>query len=94
MSNVEIMLNIFSHLIPVVLTAAILFVGVALMVGSPYCHYVNLVSDATDEGKENLAKYLARRAGGRKIDNNQSWRSFIPAAKDLHKKHVNKKNNQ
>jgi hypothetical protein len=64
------------------------------MVGSPYCRYVSLVADAdTDKGKENLARYLAQKTGGRKIDVNQSWRSFIPAARELHKKHVSKKTN-
>lgn len=92
MSNVSILFQIIQLVIPMVLTLAILGVIIAMMIGSPYCHYVSLVADAsTDKGKENLARYLAKKTGGRKIDADRSWRSFMPAARDLHRKHVTKR---
>lgn len=92
MSTFDIFLTIASHLIPVVLTILVLAIAVIFMIGSPYCRYVSLVSDAgSEKGKERLARHLAKETGGRKIDANQSWRAFLPAARDLYKKHECKK---
>lgn len=95
MSMIEIVIGIVNHTLPVIITLGIILIAVCLKVGFPYCQYVSLVSQAdTDKGKEELARYLAKQAGGRKIDTNKSWRSFMPAARDLHKNHVKKKASQ
>jgi len=74
------------------MTLAILITIIALIIGVPYCRYVDKLANAhTDKGKEDLAKYLAHRTGGRKIDVENLWRSFLPAARDLHKDHLKKR---
>lgn len=92
MSDLTVVLEIVNRTIPVILTLFLLGLGVILYIGAPLCQYVSLVSDAdTDKGKEKLAKYLAKQTGGRNIDTEESWKHFVPAARDLHKRHVIKK---
>ncbi len=89
----EQFLTLMNHVIPLIITLFALLILVALAVGTPYCRYVSFVSNAgTKEGKEDLAKYLAHKAGGRKIRVEHTWRSFLPAATDLHAAHVEKRN--
>ena len=85
--------NFLNHFIPLLITLVAVVVAIAMIVGMPYCRYVAFVSQAdTDKGKEELAKYLAQKTGGRKINVDQTWRSFLPAAHDLHKTHLERRN--
>lgn len=85
-------LTFLNHFIPFLITVIIIGVAITVLIGGPYCRYIAIVSNAdTDEGREELAKYLAKKAGGRKINVEHTWRSFLPAARDLHKSHVYKR---
>lgn len=77
------------HLLPVAVTVFFFAIIFAWRIGIPYLTYVHLVADAdSEEGINILAKYLAERTGGRRINVSEHWESFIPAAKSLHKAYV------
>lgn len=87
--------NFVDHLLPLVITGAFLITVVSMVIGVPYCRYVHAVARAdTREGKEELARYLASQAGGRKIDVTHSWQSFMPAAKRIHEDHLERRRSQ
>lgn len=88
----ELFLTFLNHFIPFLITIAIIVSIIAIVVGGPYLKYVSFVSKAdTEKGREELAKYLAHKTGGRKIDVEHTWPSFLPAARDLHKAHMEKR---
>ncbi len=90
----SLLITVISHILPMVLLIVGFGMISILFYGTPYLKYLNLVSQAdTNEGQEDFAKYLAKKTGGRKIDVNQSWKSFLPAAKDIHKIHIDRRNN-
>ncbi len=58
----------------------------------PYLSYVKLLANAdTPEGQVELAKYIARQTGGKKIDTDALWEAFLPAAKALSELHLSRK---
>lgn len=89
----DVFVDFLNHFIPFVITLVMVGIGIAMFVGTPYCRYVAYVAQAdTHAGKEQLARYLASKTGGRKINVEDSWRSFLPAARDLHRAHMAKRN--
>lgn len=80
------------HILPIIVTFLFVAILFAWRVGIPYLTYVSLVANAdSDEGVDQLAKYLAHRTGGHRINVDDQWESFIPAAKALHKAYYKKK---
>lgn len=85
-------LTLSNHLAPVAVTMLFCLILVFLIVGVPYLRFTALVADAdSEEGIKILAQYLARHTGGRKINVDKLWESFIPAARSLHKEYVSKR---
>lgn len=89
----DLFLDFINH---TVLVAILIFLAIGAItwyIGFPYCQYIYYLSQSgTKQGNEELAKYLAKRTGGRSINVDDSWRSFIPAAIDLHTSFINTKN--
>lgn len=91
--TIDLFLTLINHLVPVFILIAILVIGIALYIGTPYCRYIHFVAESDNpKGIEDLAKYLAKKTGGRKINVDNTWESFIPAAQDLHLNHVYRRN--
>jgi hypothetical protein len=77
--------TIANHLLPVMITVGLFLAMTFFYIGLPYLHYIKFVAAAKDEeGINNFAKYLASQTGGKHIDVNDAWESFIPAADKLH----------
>jgi hypothetical protein len=77
-------LTLMDHVVPVIVTLIVVGFAAVFFVGLPYLHYTYLVANADSEyGIQELAKYLAHRTGGRKINVDDKWQSFVPAAKVL-----------
>lgn len=93
MTAFDLTFEIANRIIPILLTLMLVVGAIAVIVGAPYCRYISLVSDA-DTDKTDLAKYLAKKAGGRNISTDTSWPSFVPAAKELHQRHMDKRDSK
>jgi len=90
----DVYITLINHLVPVLLTLVVVTVAVVLVASAPYLKYVLYVSEAdTPKGREDFARYLAKKTGGRKINVDDNWPAFIKAAKDLHTSHVNNREN-
>lgn len=89
------LVQLTDHLVP---TLGVLGALVALFFISkikPYLSYVKLLANAdTPEGQTELAKYIARQTGGKKIDTEALWEAFLPAAEALFKLHQTRKNGE
>jgi len=86
-------LELISHTLPIIITLLFLLIVAALYVGAPYCRYIyHLTIPSSEEGNESLAKYLAKKTGGRGINVDDNWQSFLPAAKNLRESHLSRKN--
>ena len=84
----DLALLIVTHLLSVLLTILIIVVAVSIIVGLPYCRYASFIARATDTpGIEDLAKYLAKKAGNKYASPQNIWETFIPAAKTLAHEH-------
>lgn len=93
--NWVLFFQFINHTLPIVITLLIFIGAIALMIGIPYCRYIYFLTiPNTEEGDESLAKYLAKKVGGRGINVDNDWQSFIPAAKTLRNSHISRKNNQ
>lgn len=79
---VEPAVTLANHLGPIAISVMLLLMVVAVILCGRQLQYIALVADATDdEGVDELAKYMARRNGGKHIDTTNLWESFVPAAK-------------
>ena len=84
-------LTIGDHLLPTIITIVVTLSLIFITKGLPYLRYVRLVANAKDEESiNNLAKYLAKHTGGKHIDVDPAWRSFIPAATEIHELYLHK----
>ena len=55
-------------------------------IGIPSCKYIFFLNQPDQEnGVENLARYLAERAGCRNMELEANWKTFVPAAAALRK---------
>jgi len=85
--------DIISRILPLIV---ILLLGVGVVtwkIGGPYCQYIYYLSQSgSEKGNEDLAKYLAKTTGGKSINVDDSWPSFLPAAMDLHSSFIKTKN--
>ena len=83
-----ILFTCLSHLISIGLTLTIVISIAAMFIGIPHCRRVVLVARATTQiGQEHLAKYLAVCAGFPQCTDNDNWRTFLPAARQLVQDH-------
>jgi hypothetical protein len=81
-TDMSSLMTIANHILPVVLTSVAVFATWVVKVYFPQLHYIALVVEADDDaGIVKLAKYMALRNGGKNINTEQLWESFIPAAK-------------
>lgn len=85
-------LEFLDVIIPIIALLVVVLFAVAWKVGSPICRYTALMSKAgTEEGSETFARHLSHKSGNPKIDVDDTWRSFLPLAKDLHQSHLEKR---
>ena len=91
MQHIHLVIQLLDHILPIFISVFVAIIVVALIVAGPINRYVAMVASAdTVQGREDLAKYLAGKPGGSKIDVHQTLQSFIPAAGDLYRTHCAK----
>lgn len=77
-----------NHILLLLVTLLVIGLLFVVFVGYPYLRYIYLVANAdTTEGVNRLAKHLAHRTGGKKINVDDHWPDFIPAAQGLHNRY-------
>ena len=92
MNSILSVFNLVDHIIPVLITLAVIVAVVMYRIGFPYLRHIYLVSQASNfDGEMRLARHLARQAGGKRIEVSELWTGFIPAARALHADHVIKR---
>jgi len=83
-NKVTTLVDLINHLLPIAITV---FGGTAFWVVKKYLpqlHYIKLVTDAVDEkGVRELAQYIAKKTGGKHINTDAVWESFVPAARAI-----------
>lgn len=83
--------HLADHLIPLLITLGIIVAVIAFWIGKPYLRYIDLVSKADNQEDLNeLAKDLAEKAGGKRVDTSSTWESFLPAALVLRLTHMDR----
>lgn len=84
--------NLVSHLLPVIVTLLVVVTAYLFKKFHPDFHHIYLVVQAHDaEGREALARYLAHKAGGKRIHVDQTWPGFMAPAILMHRQHIAKK---
>lgn len=92
MTDVSFAATFLSHIVPVAITALVLLAIWAFRTYGPQLHYIALVSQATnDTGVIALAKYMAKKNGGKHIDTDHCWEAFVPAARAVSAQYRQKK---
>lgn len=93
-STFNLVAQLTDHLVPTLGVLGALIVLFFISKIKPYLNYVKLLANAdTPEGRVELAKYIARQTGGKKIDTDALWEAFLPAAEALFKLHQTRTNN-
>ena len=87
-------LEFVNHFLPFILTLFFVSAFIFFVIGRPYIRYIALVSNASNpEGVSKLARYLAHKTGGRRINVDEIWEQFIPIAEKLYKVHKTRQAN-
>lgn len=88
----QVALEVIERLLSISLTCFLAVIVAAILWGLPKMNMIERIVRAdTKEGREDLARYMARKTGGKKIDLDDTWRSFIPAARSAHASHLKKR---
>jgi hypothetical protein len=82
LANATFVVDIVNHLLPVIISAVVIFGTWVVRTYFPQLKYIALLTEATnDAGIIKLAKYMATKNGGKHIKTDHLWESFVPAAR-------------